>query len=361
MKSTLRHELSKALLLGVSLALSSQLAAEEPVGEKGALSAAGQNQALARRGAPDPPFLRIDTPTSSLTPGGAVTLVSAAKYASLEQAIANERYLFIPAGIYNLSRPLSIRGWRGGVIMGAGRFTTTLNAQSSGGVFKIEDSQDVFIGNLFANASSVSQGVACLETVGTTTSSLFLFSMLAEGPHMGKSATDPGPAAFKFGAPGVTQMQGIHGTGLGIGLSVENTNADVSIMGGNYQSNRMHIRQIAGHLEIRSTGFQGAYGGVDVEIQSPSSKAPHLIEGVRTEGPDSLLRVPATTQNVTYRAKSSIPSGCEAHSAVSRYWSFGHGCKGLLDPQRRWPGSSDREFQGGYHAHARQHAWHNFS
>ena len=45
MKSTLRHELSKALLLGAILALSSQVAAEEPVGEKGALSAAGQNQA----------------------------------------------------------------------------------------------------------------------------------------------------------------------------------------------------------------------------------------------------------------------------------------------------------------------------
>ena len=45
MKSTLRHELSKALLLGVILALSSQVAAEEPVGEKGALSAAGENQA----------------------------------------------------------------------------------------------------------------------------------------------------------------------------------------------------------------------------------------------------------------------------------------------------------------------------
>jgi PA14 domain/Pectate lyase superfamily protein len=49
MKSTLRHELSKALLLGAILALSSQVAAEEPVGEKGALSAAGQNQA------PSPP------------------------------------------------------------------------------------------------------------------------------------------------------------------------------------------------------------------------------------------------------------------------------------------------------------------
>ena len=309
MKSTLRHELSKTLLLGVILALSSQVAAEKPVGT------------------PNPPFLRIDTPTSSPTPGSAVTLVSAAKYASLEQAIANERYLFIPPGDYNLSRPLSIRGWRGGVIMGAGRTSTSLNAQSSGGAFKIEDSQDVFIGNLSVRALSVSQGVACLETVGTTTSSLFLFSMSAEGPHMGKSATDPGPAAFKFGAPGVTQMQGIHGNGLGIGLSVENTNADVSIMGGNYQSNRMHIRQIAGHLEIRSTGFQGAHGGVDVEIQSPSSKAPHLIEGVRTEGPDSLLRVPATTQNVEVLLKAVSLRGCEAHSAVPRYWSFGHGCK----------------------------------
>ena len=44
-RETLRHELSKALLLGAILALSSQLAAEEPVGEKGALSAAGQNPA----------------------------------------------------------------------------------------------------------------------------------------------------------------------------------------------------------------------------------------------------------------------------------------------------------------------------
>ena len=39
MKSTVRRELSKTLLLGVILALASQLAAEEPVGEKGALSA----------------------------------------------------------------------------------------------------------------------------------------------------------------------------------------------------------------------------------------------------------------------------------------------------------------------------------
>ena len=164
--------------------------------------------------------------------------------------------------------------------------------------FKIEDSQDVFIGNLSATASSVSQGVAGLETVGTTTSSLFLFSMITVGPLIGESATNPGPTALKFGAPGVTKIQGLHVTGLGIGVSVENTNADVSIMGGNYQSNRTHIRQVAGHLEIRSSGFQIAHGGADVEIQSPSSKAPHLIEGVRTEGPDFLLRVPATTQNV---------------------------------------------------------------
>ena len=109
MKSTLRHELSRALLLGVILALSSQVAAEEPVGEKGALSAAGQNHVASP---PKGLFIRstlqqpsIHTPTSSPTPGSAVTLVSEAKYASLEQAIANERYLFIPSGGYNLPSP----------------------------------------------------------------------------------------------------------------------------------------------------------------------------------------------------------------------------------------------------------------
>jgi Pectate lyase superfamily protein len=249
--------------------------------------------------------------TPSPTPGSPLTLVSAAKYASLEQGIANERYLFIPAGTYNLSRPLSIKGWRGGVIMGAGRFTTILNAQSSGGAFKIEDSQDVYIGNLSTTASSRSQGVAGLETVGTTTSSLFLFSMTNEGPHMGESATDPGPTALKFGAPGVIKIQGIHVTGLGVGVSVENTNADVSIMGGNYQSNRTHIRQVAGHLEIRSSGFQIAHGGADIEIQSPSSKAPHLIEGLRSEGPDSLLRVPATTEKVDVLLRGASLAGAK--------------------------------------------------
>src|SRR5262245_8540532 len=235
------------------------------------------------------------TPT---TPGSMVALVSAAKYESLEQAIANERYLFIPAGMYDLSRPLSVKGWRGGVIMGAGRFTTILNAQSSGGVFKIEDSQDVYIGNLSTTAPGISQGVAGLETVGPATSSLFLFSMTNEGAHMGESAIQPGPTALSFGAPGVTKIQGLHVSGSGIGVSVENTGADISIMGGNYQSNRTHVRQVAGHLEIRSTGFQIAHGGADIEIQSPSPKAPHLIEGVRSEGPDLLLRVPETTQKV---------------------------------------------------------------
>ncbi len=252
------------------------------------------------------PPLSLTSSPNQVTP---VTLVSAAKYASLEQAIANERYLFIPAGTYNLSSPLFIKGWRGGVIMGAGRFTTILTAQSSGSIFKVEDSQDVYIGNLSTKASNISQGVAGLETVGTTTSSLFLFSMTHEGPHRGENATKPGPIALKFGAPGVIKIQGIHVTGLGIGLSIENTNADVSIMGGNYQSNRTHIRQVAGHLEIRSSGFQIAHGGADVEIQSPSSKAPHLIEGVRTEGPDSLLRVPATSQKVDVLVRGASLSG----------------------------------------------------
>src|SRR5262245_34960767 len=72
MKSTLSHELSKALLLGVILALSSQVAAEEPVGEKGALSAAGQNQApsapkgLRHRNPPTPPV----PPVPPDAPGG---------------------------------------------------------------------------------------------------------------------------------------------------------------------------------------------------------------------------------------------------------------------------------------------------
>jgi hypothetical protein len=247
--------------------------------------------------------------TSRETP---VRVVSAAKYKTIDEALARERYLYIPPGFHKIDKPIDIRGWRGGLIFGAGRLTTTLVPTGKEPVLRFVDCRNVLIANLSIDPGpGPKEGEPMVELAGSEPLALTFAGVtiggglkLVKGKQ--KSTGEGGRVGLHVAAPGKIYLQGCHFTTCTIGLQIANAGAAVTVLGGNFQSEQIHIRQTQGWLQARSIGFQRALADADIEIHSAYPGRPHLMEGCRSEGLDTFLRVPNTKAaiNVVLKANS---------------------------------------------------------
>jgi hypothetical protein len=256
--------------------------------------------------------LPIPSSTVTLTP-----IQPGLTAAQIQTIINTNRNVYFMPGTHNIGT-LVVNGWVGGTIWGAGRMGTT----SLNGNIVFSNSTNVTFGNLNVNSS----GGSAIRTTGTGNASIKIISV---GANAGPTGT-----AINIQAPGEVIVQGTTGNGNDIGIDINNPNALVYVVGGNYAQNRIHIRQQFGHLDARSIGFQQVSGNEDIQIMQPSPLGHHVIDGIRTEGSSApgaytpqlaFLRVPSTTDAVNVVLRGATLAG------VIRYADFNaNGTLGLV-------------------------------
>ncbi|MBE7171706.1 MAG: hypothetical protein INR73_14040 [Williamsia sp.] len=225
------------------------------------------------------------------------------------QTILNtERNVYFGPGTHMIGT-LQISNRNQGIIWGSGRMSTVL-------VGRIVISGSVItFGNLTFQNPDLTAGQAMIDITGTSSNisvvNLAAYAGTLYYPDGVNVALRNGGTALRMKAPGDLTIQGSHFGGSDVGLSVENALAHVTVLGGNFQADRLHILQVQGQVEVRAFGAQLAFGGADIEIRSPSTAGFHVIEGVRSEGNNTnlsqhtFLRVPLTTLAVNVAIRST--------------------------------------------------------
>lgn len=222
------------------------------------------------------------------------------------------------------------------VIVGAGRldFGTILDFKGDNGL-RVRNCRRLTLCNMWISARELTGEGAAIEIAGESPCEVNLLNTMIEG-HIG----------LKVRAPAEVRVQGCHFFGGDPGLLVAHPKASVTVLGGNFQSEIVHIRQTAGHLEAYGIGFQIAKGGADIELNTASAK-PFIIAACRTEGPEYLLRTPDTAEKIDVVVKacslpgtvkfvrygaagtltlfgSNCPRGIEASTSPGTVWSIGN-------------------------------------
>ncbi len=224
-------------------------------------------------------------------PPAPVTLAPLPPEADLGDFLAENHSVFLPNGAYNLAEPLVLDGWQDGLIMGAGRldYGTQLHFGPAGKL-RIQNCKRLTLCNLWIGLQPGAD-VAGIEIVGDEPCDVrFLNCMI------GVSGQDRG-TGLAMRAPGQLLLQSCHFFGGNPGLLIDHPQAEVTVLGGNYQAETIHIRQQAGWLQAYAIGFQIASGGADVEITGQTPK-PIIIAACRSEGPQYILRAPDTDEQI---------------------------------------------------------------
>ncbi|MEJ7766432.1 MAG: glycosyl hydrolase family 28-related protein [Chitinophagaceae bacterium] len=230
------------------------------------------------------------------------------------QTILNtERNVYFGPGTHMLGT-LQISNRNQGIIWGAGRMTTTLVGRI------VISGSTITLGNLTFKNPDLVAGQALIDITGPT-SNISVVNVAAYAgtlfyPDGINVALKNGGTAIRMRAPGDLTIQGTHFGASDLGLSIENALAHVTVLGGNFQANRLHILEMQGQMEVRAFGAQMAFGGADIEIRSASASGFHVIEGVRSEGNNNarlpehtFLRVPLTSQAVNVAIRSTSLMG----------------------------------------------------
>lgn len=175
------------------------------------------------------------------------------------QSILNtERNVYFGPGTHMLGT-LQISNRNQGIIWGAGRMTTTLTGRI------VISGCTITLGNLTFQNPDLVAGQALIDITGTT-SNISVVNVAAYAgtlfyPDGINVALKNGGIAIRMRAPGDLTIQGTHFGGSDLGLSVENALAHVTVLGGNFQANRLHILKLQGQMEVRAFGTQMAFGG----------------------------------------------------------------------------------------------------
>jgi hypothetical protein len=252
--------------------------------------------------------------------------------AEIQTLFLKNRYLYFSPGEYNIG-DLQITNWKDGMIWGAGRLTTVLR-----GSVTIRGCTDVTIGNMNIINNSKVKDNSVIDVAGPSRSDLVFMNALVSGGNDG--------IALRLKAPGQTIIQGCNLKGSDIGLSIEHPAAIAHVFGGNLQYNRVHIRQVQGHLDARAFGMQGNRGDADIVVQSPSPVGFHLIEGIRSEGnnglatQEMLLNVPET------KAAVNIALRANTLGSMTQYADYNANGTLLLLENVNYPGAEDKSSLG---------------
>jgi hypothetical protein len=230
-----------------------------------------------------------------------VTLVPVAADADLPAALAKAGNYFLPAKNYAVKTSIVLEGWENGLIMGAGRLASGSEVNFAAGAgLRISNCKRLTLCNLSLNAANPAGGV--IEVTGTVPCEIRLLNCTIASRNVLAPGQTSAPGLIVRG-PGKVIAQECHFFHTDPGVLIDHPDADVRILGGNFQSTTTHIRQLRGGLQAYAIGFQLAHSGTDIELNT-AAKEPFVIAAVRTEGPGTLVRVPETKEPITLIVKA---------------------------------------------------------
>jgi hypothetical protein len=244
-----------------------------------------------------------------------VTLVPLPQGEALGGFLAAHPLAYLPNGAYTVNEPLVLQGRDDTLIMGAGRldFDTQLNFGPAGRL-RLENCKRVTFCNLRLSFQPGAEG-AGIEIIGEEPCDVrFLNCMIGVGGQERGTG-------LAMRAAGKLLLQACHFFGGNPGLLVDHPKAEVTVLGGNHQSQTVHIRQQAGWLQAYCIGFQLATEGADVEVNGPTPK-PIIIAASRSEGPKYILRTPDTDEQIDVIMKA-CGGAVQAPQPLARYGASG--------------------------------------
>lgn len=255
--------------------------------------------------------------------------VAVDRYRSLAQAIANEKYLYFPPRTgrrdpnYWVDNPIVIDRSAPLFLHGADRAGTRLRARNpKEPLFIVRRASVINVANLrpwpaydprtgrSSRKETRSFLVQNSEPIEFEIQDCFLSMSVVE-----------------IAGPGTFRVQGTYvfpGGYTTAPLILDHPDADLILVGGNISNGRhppqidseqqYHIWQKRGRLQVYSTGVQAALGLADFRIDTPSTRGPHVIANVRSEGANghnkgvhrsSLLYVPPSSEAVDVLLKAN--------------------------------------------------------
>jgi hypothetical protein len=230
-----------------------------------------------------------------------VTLTPITAEAELPAALAKAGNYFVPAKPYTVKAPIVLDGWQNGIIVGAGRLASgsELNFADGAGL-RIRNCKKLTLCNFTFNAQRPNGGV--VEITGDVPCEIRFLNCTFGSRNVLKPGDTSAPGVI-VRAPGKVSFQACHFFHADPGLLIDHPKADVQVLGGNFQSTTTHIRQLRGGLQAYAIGFQLAFSGNDVEINTADDE-PFILAGIRTEGPGTLARVPETAEPIVLLVKA---------------------------------------------------------
>jgi hypothetical protein len=244
--------------------------------------------------------------------------VPVASHASLAEAIAKERYLWLPAGDYLVDNPLVIRRDEPLFIHGGDRsHTRILGRDPTKPLIVIEKAPLVNFTSVMLRPGTIGTPDARALVVRNRTPTVVELQdcRVNEG-----SVELLGPGSFRF----QNTLVRPHGL-VRNAVLVDHPDALFDVVGGDMSNlsgkprvptdEAYHIRAKRGRLRIYSLSIEAAIGPADFRIDSASRHGPHVLTAVRSEGNNGgnkgsyrygMIQVPATDEPVDLLLKSNI-------------------------------------------------------
>src|SRR4029078_1722397 len=146
-----------------------------------------------------------------------------------------------------------------------------------------DGADNVTFGNMGVSGDDPQATGEAIRVTGSAPSNITFLALAASGGNYAPDTNRAiGRAAFNVDGPGEVFLQGVHINLSDAALIVNHPNANVHLVGGNHQSNNIHVHQKQGRLDMRAVGVQQAFDQKDIIIESAATGGAHLIEGCRS-------------------------------------------------------------------------------
>jgi len=266
--------------------------------------------------------------------------VSARDYGSLEEAIASEQKLWLPAGEYVVDNPLVIR-----------RDTPLyLHAgdQSHTRIIGIDATKPLIVIETAPHVSLV--GLMLVPAKLPAPDALALVARNASPTTIELQDCRVKQGGLAFLGPGRIQIQNCPMRPGGMvrnAILVDHPDALVDILGGDISNGgdaprvpteeAYHVRSKRGRLRIYSMSVEATIGPADFRIDSASRHGPHVLTAVRSEGNNGgnkgsyryeMLQVPDTDEKVDLILKSNI--GAWGSGGYGKALFLGYNARGTV-------------------------------
>lgn len=250
---------------------------------------------------------------------------ASAPHGGTDAGPTQNRQVYFPPGIFNITQPLKMRSVRGGHIYGAGRAATQIRNVAGGSVFVTNgcDYSRFEMMSLAASGQGVGFDLNWDGTGSTAIQANTFFDMLFGGAYGCRIGED--------GHMGSENMfLNCHFTGCSIaGLATKNYNAlQNTVIGGNFQSNAIGIWVSSGSVpNISSTGFQIS-ADYDLRVDNTAGDC-YALTSCRSESKNFVM---------LHNGASGVLSCCTQTSGEDGVFAFIEGGSGVF------PGSLAADF-----------------